>query len=43
MGTIITLSNHSPFSIASKYSTLDLTTHWKTIDELTGEVVEKSH
>lgn len=42
MGTIITLSNHSPFSIASKYSTLDLTTHWKTIDELTGEVVEKS-
>ncbi len=40
MGTIITLSNHSPFSIGSKYSTLDLTSHYSTVDPLTGEVTE---
>ena len=40
MGTIITLSNHSPFSIGSKYSTLDLTNHYSTVDPLTGEVTE---
>ena len=40
MGTIITLSNHSPFSIGSRYSTLDLTSHYSTVDPLTGEVTE---
>ena len=40
MGTVITLSNHSPFSIGSKYSTLDLTSHYSTVDPLTGEVTE---
>ncbi len=42
MGTIITLSNHSPFSIASEYSTLDLTSHYTTVDPLTGEVTENA-
>lgn len=36
MGTIITLSNHSPFSIGSLYSTLDLTSHFTTYNEYTG-------
>ena len=40
MGTIITLSNHSPFSIGSRYSNLDLTSHYSTVDPLTGEVTE---
>ena len=40
MGTIITLSNHSPFSIGSEYSTLDLTSYYYTVDPLTGEVTE---
>ena len=40
MGTVITLSNHSPFSIASEYSTLDLTSHYNTVDPVTGEVTE---
>lgn len=39
MGTIITLSNHSPFKLASEYSNLDLTTYYT--DPLTGE--EKSY
>lgn len=42
MGTIITLSNHSPFSIGSKYSTLDLTSYYNTVNPLTGEVTENS-
>lgn len=33
MGTIITLSNHSPFKIASSYSDLDLTSHYHGINE----------
>ncbi len=40
MGTIITLSNHSPFSIASQYSTLDLTSHYSTVNPETGEVID---
>ena len=40
MGYIITLSNHSPFSIGSEYSTLDLTSYYSTIDPITGEVTE---
>ncbi len=40
MGYIITLSNHSPFSIGSEHSTLDLTSHYYTVDPLTGEVTE---
>ena len=37
MGTIITLSNHSPFNQASKLSDLDLSTSYEKIDEMTGE------
>ena len=33
MGTIITLSNHSPFKIASTYSSLDLTSYTETKSE----------
>ena len=40
MGTIITLSNHSPFSIGSEHSTLDLTSYYYTVDPLTGEATE---
>lgn len=40
MGYIITLSNHSPFSIASEYSTLDLTSYYSVVNEETGEVTE---
>lgn len=40
MGTIITLSNHSPFKIASTYSTLDLTSYYK--EEEGGTLVNKS-
>ena len=32
MGTIITLSNHSPFKLASKHSNLDLTSYFVTTD-----------
>lgn len=39
MGTVITLSNHSPFKIASNYSTLDLTTH-ATITNEDGTVTQ---
>ena len=42
MGTIITLSNHSPFSIASKYSELDLTSHYVTVDPVTGEQIDNA-
>ena len=40
MGYVITLSNHSPFSIGSRYSTLDLTSYYNVVDEVTGEVTE---
>lgn len=33
MGTIITLSNHSPFKLASYHSNLDLTSHYVGTDE----------
>lgn len=36
MGEIITLSNHSPFKLASAHSDLDLTSHYEIIDENTG-------
>ncbi len=32
MGTVITLSNHSPFKLASKSSTLDLTSHYTDVN-----------
>lgn len=37
MGEIITLSNHSPFKLASQYSELDLTSYYEKKDEATGE------
>lgn len=42
MGTIITLSNHSPFSIASTHSNYDLSIKYTEEDEKTGELVEKT-
>ncbi len=36
MGTIITLSNHSPFKIAANFSDLDLTHTYEKVDEETG-------
>lgn len=38
MGTIITLSNHSPFSFLEKYGEFDLSVPVERIDEETGEV-----
>lgn len=44
MGTIITLSNHSPFKIASSYSKLDLTSHYEvTNDYGNTELLEKDY
>lgn len=40
MGTVITLSNHSPFKLASSHSELDLTTHYETVNETTGQKVK---
>ena len=40
MGTVITLSNHSPFKLASEHSELDLTTHYNYVDKVTGETKE---
>ncbi len=37
MGTIITLSNHSPFTFIDKYGELDFTENYITIDETTGK------
>ena len=42
MGYVITLSNHSPFSDAATHSTLDLTSYYTEIDEITMEEIEKS-
>ena len=41
MGTIITLSNHSPFKLASLHSSLDLTSYYK--DPKTGEIIAKDY
>ena len=43
MGTIITLSNHSPFYIASAYSDYDLSTTYDTVDPETGDVVTNTN
>lgn len=40
MATIITLSNHSPFKLASPYSSLNLTSTYETVNELGQKVVE---
>ena len=37
MGTVITLSNHSPFSAAAAVSDYDLTQEYEVVDEVTGE------
>ncbi len=42
MGTIITLSNHSPFAVASSFSDYDLSYTFETVDEETGEKVTKT-
>ena len=36
MGTIITLSNHSPFTYLNKYGEYDMSTTYEECDELTG-------
>lgn len=41
MGTIITLSNHSPFKLASMHSELDLSSSY--IDEKTNETITKDY
>ena len=41
MGTILTLSNHSPFNDLAKYGDYDLTYTTKTIDEETGKEKEE--
>lgn len=40
MGTVITLSNHSPYIFKDKYGEYPLTITYTTVDELTGEEVE---
>lgn len=42
MGTVITLSNHSPFKVASLYSSLDLTDTFEETDLETGLVTTKT-
>lgn len=42
MGTIITLSNHSPFSVASSFSDYDLSYTFEVENEKTGEIEEKT-
>lgn len=42
MGTIITLSNHSPFKHASMYSDIDLTSYYETTDSK-GNTITKSY
>ena len=39
MGTIITLSNHSPFKLASKHSDIDLSSHYQ-VTNATGSTTE---
>lgn len=44
MGTIITLSNHSPFKLASMHSNLDLTSHYEvTNDSGITQTLEKDY
>ena len=40
MGTIITLSNHSPFKFLEKYGEYDMSTTYEECDEVTGECTE---
>ena len=40
MGTIITLSNHSPFTYLEKYGEYDMSTTYEACDEETGECSE---
>ena len=40
MGTIITLSNHSPFIYLDKYGEYDMSTTYEECDEVTGECTE---
>ena len=42
MGTIITLSNHSPFIFIDKYGEFDFTESYTTIDETTGKSVSET-
>ncbi len=42
MGIVITLSNHSPFKLASLHSELDLTSHYTSTNEITKETTEIS-
>ena len=42
MGTIITLSNHSPFKYASMHSDIDLTSYYETTDSK-GNTITKSY
>lgn len=42
MGTIITLSNHSPFKYASMHSDIDLTSYYETTDSR-GNTITKSY
>ena len=45
MGTIITLSNHSPFTFLEKYGEFDLTTTYTKVNEKTGikETITSNH
>lgn len=40
MGTIITLSNHSPFKFLDKYGQYDMSTTYSEEDEETGEIIK---
>ena len=40
MGTVITLSNHSPFKFLDKYGEYDMTTTYEECDEVTGVCTE---
>ncbi len=41
MGTVITLSNHSPFIFTDKYGEYDMSSTYTEVDETTGESVTK--
>ena len=41
-GTMIMLTNHTPFSYIGDYSDLDVTYNYETVDKETGKVVKKS-
>lgn len=42
MGTVITLSNHSPFIFLDKYGEYDMSTTYTEEDENTGEIISKT-